>query len=288
MFEIITSYSFRIVFFGTLLLAIASSIVGTINIYNHQSMIGDAIGHSTYPGVILAFILFQSRNTLLLLGGAFVSGLCAYLLIQRSSKASKIKLDANLAIFLSGFFGLGLVLKSFLQGNADFKTSQAGLDHYIFGQAAYLTESDLITIALVTFLCIILFLVFYKEIEVQLFDLQFAQVIGLPTKLIDFIFLIMTLLVISAGIKMVGAILISSFLIIPTISAMQWSNKFRNVVILSCIISSFSAFVGSYISSLEVGYATGPVIILVGGLIAIVSLFFSPNGIISKKLRRKI
>ena len=106
MLDILTSYTFKVVFAGTLLLSISSALVGALNLYKGQSLIGDAIGHSTFPGITLAFILFQSRNPLILLLGACISGGIAYYIIQKIKKTSIIELDASLAIVLSGFFGL--------------------------------------------------------------------------------------------------------------------------------------------------------------------------------------
>lgn len=282
--EILKTYSFQIVALGTIILAIVSSFVGSINVYKGQSLIGDAMGHSTFSGIVLSFILFATRNPVYLLGGAMLSSALSYYLIQFGKKHSKIGLDANMAIFLSGFFGLGMVLKSYIQGNKAFSgVSQAGLENYIFGQAAYLLEDDVKLILIAAIICVSLILFFLKEYKVYLFDKEYARLIRVNTKLLDYLTLFMTILVIGVGIKAVGAILISSFLIIPTVSASQWTNKFSVLLVISSIFGGLSAFLGSYISTVFTGFSTGPSIILISGIIFLLSFIFGRNGI-----RRKV
>ncbi|MGY3776094.1 metal ABC transporter permease [Helcococcus sueciensis] len=282
--EILTSYSFRIIAMGTVLLAIVSTVVGSINVYKGQSLIGDAMGHSTFAGIVLAYMMFQTRNPIVLLIGAMLSAALAYLLIEYSNRNSKIGLDANLAIYLSGFFGIGMVLKSYIQGNPNFENaSQSGLQNYIFGQAAYLLELDVKLIAIATVICLSIVLLLFREFKIYLFDREFAQIAQLPIKLMDYLVLFMTILVIGVGIKAVGAILISSFLIVPCISANQWTNKFSMVMILGAIFSSISVLIGSYISMLYTGLSTGPSIIIVSGIICGLSFLLGKNGIFRRR-----
>lgn len=282
--EILTSYSFRIIAMGTVLLAIVSAVVGSINVYKGQSLIGDAMGHSTFAGIVLAYMMFQTRNPIVLLIGAMLSAALAYLLIEYSNRNSKIGLDANLAIYLSGFFGIGMVLKSYIQGNPNFENaSQSGLQNYIFGQAAYLLELDVKLIAIATVICLSIVLLLFREFKIYLFDREFAQIAQLPIKLMDYLVLFMTILVIGVGIKAVGAILISSFLIVPCISANQWTNKFSMVMILGAIFSSISVLIGAYISMLYTGLSTGPSIIIVSGIICGLSFLLGKNGIFRRR-----
>lgn len=269
--QILTSYAFLIVAAGTVILAVLTSMVGSINIYKGQSLIGDALGHASFLGIVLFFTLFNSKNPVVLLLGAIFSCFLSYFILEYSSKYSKIKLDANMAIVLSGFFGLGMALKSYIQGNGNFSSvSQAGLEAYIFGQAAYLLKEDVILIAIALVISLFLIAIFYKEIKTYLFDIEFAKMAGFNTNLIEFIILFMTILTIGVGIKSVGAILIAAFMVIPVMSAQMITHKFKYVLIISSIIGAISAFVGTYWSTLIVGISTGPAIIIVSGIIFII------------------
>jgi manganese/zinc/iron transport system permease protein len=151
--NILTNYSFLVVAAGTVILAIASGMVGTISVLKGQSLIGDAIGHSSFAGIVISFMLFQQRNPIILALGALFSGIIAFFSIQLIGKNSKIEMDSILALVLSSFFGLGMVLKSYIQGNPQYSNaSQAGLQNYIFGQAAYLMRNDVFHFVVITIL----------------------------------------------------------------------------------------------------------------------------------------
>ncbi len=282
--DILTSYSFIIVAIGTSLLGIASSMVGVLAVNKGQSLVGDAIGHSAFPGVIIVFMIFGSKNPGLLIIGAAITGAIAYFLIEVISSNTKVGSDAMLAIVLSGFFGAGLLLRSHISGNPSYSPQlQAGLSNYIFGQAAYIMKNELyyiVGISLITIACILLF---YKELKVFIFDEEYAYMIGLNLKLLKAILMILMIMIISAGLKLVGAILISSFLIIPTITASLWTDKFRINMLYSALLTLVSTLIGSYLSSVSKGLSTGATIILVMGSIFIISSIISPKGVVRRR-----
>lgn len=286
--SIFTTYTFLIIATGTCLLAIAAGAVGCITVLKGESLIGDAIGHASFPGVVLAFIIFLQRDPIILSLGALVCGILAYIVIQVVAKNSKLHFDAILAVVLSSFFGLGMVLKSYIQGNPMYvRVSQAGLQHYIFGQASYMLESEVKLIFFIALISISLIIIFFKEIKVFIFDETHSRLIGLNSKIIHFVILITTMSIIAIGLKVVGIILISSLLIVPAITAIQWSNKFSIVMIISGVMGGFSAVVGTYISTAYERMSTGPSIILVMTLISFVSLIIAPHGIVNQMRFKK-
>lgn len=287
--DVLTGYSFLIVGSGTFLLAAIAGAVGCITVLKGQSLIGDAIGHAAFPGIVLSFMLFMQREPILLTLGAVVSGTTAFMLIQVMKENSKLELDAILAVILSSFFGVGMVLKSHIQGNSAYKdAAQSGLSSYIFGQAAYIMKDDIKLILYIGIPTLILLVLFYKEIKLFLFDEIYARTIGIKTVLLYGIILVMTMGIIAAGLKLVGAILISSLLIIPAITALQWSEKFSKVLIIAGVTGGISALIGTYISTVYDGMSTGATIILVMGSFAVISLVIGPHGMISNiKMRRR-
>lgn len=286
--EILTSYSFLVVSIGTMILAATAGTVGTLTILKGQSLIGDAIGHASYPGVVAAFMIGLQMDPLILIIGAAVSGLFAFFFIQFISKNTKLKLDAILAAILSMFFGLGMVLKSYIQGHPDYShVPQGGLQNYIFGQAAFIRIIDVKLILLIAIPTILIFLLFYKEFKVFIFDELYAQSIGINTNIMYILLIIVILGIVVVGLKFVGAILISSFLIVPAISALQWSNRFPVVLSLAALTGVISAFFGTYLSSLYPGMSTGPSIILMMSGIAFFSMLFGPKGLIAVQFRKR-
>lgn len=287
-FEILSSYTFIVVCLGTMILATVAGMVGTITVLKGQSLIGDAIGHSSYPGIIVAFMISMSLDSVSLMIGAIISGTLAFIIIQFMDANSKLNLDAILATILSAFFGLGMVLKSFIQGHPIYgKVPQGGLSNYIFGQAAFIRTIDVQLILAVAIPSLLILFLFYKEFKIFVFDEVYAKSIGLNSILMYVLLVLITMSVIATGLKLVGAILISSFLIVPGITALQWSNRFSHVLIIAAIVGSFSAFVGTYISSVYAGMSTGPCIIVVMSGLAFISMFISPKGLLANWLRRR-
>lgn len=285
---LLSDYSFLIIALGTSALAIASSIIGSVSVLKGQSLIGDAIGHASFPGIVLAFMLTGERNPWGLFLGAVLSGALAFFWIQLLGRWSKIELETALAAVLSTFFGLGMVLKSYITGNPAFSaSSQAGLEKYIFGQASYMMQSDVIMIYMVSIPVLILFFLFYKELKLFVFDPEYAITIGINEKMLYGLVLIMTMGMIGVGLKLVGIILISSLLIIPTIIGLQWSDRYAVVLIVGVVAALFSAVVGTLISSTFRGMSTGPMIVVLLSLLAIASMLLSPRGAIRKMRWKK-
>lgn len=282
-----TSYGFLVVAFGTMILATASAMIGTISVLKGQSLIGDAISHSAWPGIVLAFMIFNTREPLILTLGALISGGFAFYLIQVLHRNSKVSLDTLMAIILSSMFGLGMVLKTYIDSGKFTNASQAGLNHYIFGQAAYLMIKDVYLIAIVSIISLLLLLIFYKEIKAYVFDSVHAHTIGIKPSFFYGILLVMTMALISVGMKVVGAILISSMLIAPGITGLMWSNRFGHTLIIAGVVGAISALIGTYMSTYLRGFSTGPTIILIMSVVCVVSLLLSPKGIIRTIIKRK-
>ncbi len=285
---IMSRQEFLVVALGTVVLAIASGMVGTFSVLKGQSLIGDAISHSALPGIILAFILFQTKDPLILSIGAFISGTVAFIIIQTSKSASKITLDSMLAITLSSLFGFGMVLMSGLRSFESTKNlNTAGLDNYIFGQAAFTMRRDVIIITTVSIISIALMLLFYKELTLFVFDEEYAKTSGFYPKYINTVLLIMTMILIGVGMKIVGAILISSMLIAPGVTGLLWSKKLNIVLMIAAFVGAFSAFFGSLISAVIKNVPTGASIVVIMTAMCMISLIIAPGGLISRSQSRR-
>ncbi|HFI0481129.1 TPA: metal ABC transporter permease [Streptococcus suis] len=263
MLDLLQDYSFWTVALGTLVLALAASQIGTISVLTRQSLIGDSLGHAAYPGIILSYMVFQSRHPLLLLIGAVASGYLSYGLVSWLCRGGRTSRVNALALVSAAFFGLGLVLKQYVQGNAAFQgAAQAGLENYVFGQAAFMQLDDVVLICLVALLALFLFGWQYQSLKLYLFDRQFAKLVGIPVEKIDRLTLFLMMSLIAVGLKVVGAILMSSFLIAPAVFGLLLGKSYGQTLALAAGIASFSALVGTYLSSVVTGLSTGPTIIL--------------------------
>ena len=284
--KLFSDYTFQIVALGSALLGGISGILGSFAVLKKQSLLGDGVSHAALPGVVLAFLLTGSKSTEVLLLGALITGLIATFLIVSIEKSTRIKFDSALALILSVFFGLGLVLLTYSQKIPN--ANQAGLDRFIYGQASALVKKDLMILLVCGVVLIGIVLLFWKEFKIFIFDEQFAKTIGFNTKFLNGLLTFLIVVTIILGLQTVGVILMSSMLIAPAVAARQWSNKLSVMVILASLFGAASGIVGTFISSLTTNLPTGPIIVVCITIIAIFSLLFAPQrGIISKIIQRR-
>lgn len=284
--NILTDYTFLTVATGAGLLGILSGIVGVYVVVRKQGLISDAISHSTLPGVCLAFLILGFKNLETLLLGAFFAGVFAAFLIFTVDLKSKIKFDSALAIILSTFFGLGIVILGVIQRRAN--TNQAGLDKFIFGQAATFLKRDIYFLIGVLILVLFMVILFWKELKLFSFDPVFAQTKGFSTNILTSIMISLLVVSIVMGIQSVGVILMSTMLIAPPVAARYWTDKFHIMMILSSIFGMISGVLGVFVSISFKNLSTGPVITIIASLIVFFSILFSPNkGLLFKNRRIK-
>ena len=283
--SIFSNYTFQIVALGAGMLGIISGVLGSFAVLRKQSLLGDGVSHSALPGVVLAFLLTASKNTEMLLLGALITGVLATLIILGIVKTTRVKFDAALALVLSVFFGVGTVLLTYSQKIPN--ANQAGLDRFIYGQAASLVLSDIWIIAICGIALLTVVIIFWKEFKLLSFDIEFAKTIGLPTGKLNILLSFLIVISIIIGLQTVGVILMSAMLIAPAVAARQWSNRLSTMVILSAIFGAVSGVLGTLISSSMTKLPTGPVIVLCVTIIAVFSVLFAPNrGIIHKIYQR--
>ncbi|MBF4984931.1 metal ABC transporter permease, partial [Nonlabens mediterrranea] len=240
--------------------------------------------HAALPGIAVAFLITGAKDSNVLLLGALVSGLIGVFWIRGITTKTHLKTDTALGLILSLFFGFGMLLLTYIQKQPN--ANQAGLDKYLFGQAATLVESDVLLMVTVTGISLLVMLLFWKEFKLLLFDKNYAMTLGFNTKFIDGLISFFIVLAIVIGLQTVGVVLMSAMLLAPAAAARQWTNRLSTMVILAAIFGAFSGVFGTAISASQNNLSTGPVIVLVAAVFVIVSFLFSPErGIIFKQIR---
>ncbi len=258
--------------------------LGSFAVLRKQSLLGDAISHAALPGIAIAFLITGAKNSNVLLLGALVSGLIGTFWIRGIIKKTHLKSDTALGLILSLFFGFGMLLLTFIQKQPN--ANQAGLDKYLFGQAATLVESDVWMMAIVTGACLFVLLLFWKEFKILLFDADYTKTLGFNTKFIDILITSFIVLAIVLGLQTVGVVLMSAMLLAPAAAARQWTNSLSVMVFLAAIFGAFSGVFGTAISASQNNLSTGPVIVIVAGVFVIFSFIFSPSrGLLFKQIR---
>lgn len=260
---------------GSLILGVTSGCLGSFAVLRRQSLLGDAIAHATLPGVCLAFLIFQSKNPLILLIGAGLAGWLGTLLIMLITEHTKIKKDAALGIILSVFFGFGLVLITIVQKLPTAK--KAGLDKFLFGNAATLLYHDVLTMFLLSLIILVIIFIFWKEFKLVVFDPDYGISIGLNVRFFDILLTTIIVVAIVIGLQTVGVVLMSSMLVAPAAAARQWTDELGKMIFFSAFIGALSGVSGAITSSLISNMPTGPTIVLYLSFFVITSLFFAPH-----------
>ncbi|MFI3244617.1 MAG: iron chelate uptake ABC transporter family permease subunit [Akkermansia sp.] len=282
--EVLGEYTFQTVALGSLLLGLISGLVGSFVVLRKQGLLGDAISHSTLPGIALVFLMTGHKDTELLLLGAGIAGLLAMLAILNITKYTRVKFDAALALVFSVFFGVGMVLMTAIQKLPN--ASQAGLDRFVLGQAATMMRSDLQIMLVCAIILLVLSLMFWKELKLFIFDVDFARSVGFSSKFLNTLLSLMIVMGIVVGLQTVGAILMCAMLICPAVAARQWTNRFGRMVALSAALAAIAGVTGTLISSLVSKMPTGPLIVVVMSCITFISMLIAPSrGVLAKMLQ---
>ena len=274
-YDLFFDYTLRTVALGSAILGVASGALGSFAVLRKQSLLGDAISHAALPGIVLAFLITRSREPLILITGALIAGWISTLVMINITRTTRIKDDSALGLVLSVFFGLGLMLLTFTQRLPD--ANQAGLDKFLFGQAATLIERDVITMGIISITALFALYLFWKEFKLLTFNYEYAASLGFPVRILDVA--LTTLLVISivVGLQTVGVVLMSAMVVAPAAAARQWTNRLSRMVLLGGAFGAFSGVSGTLISSSGANLPTGPLIVLCMTIIVIVSFLFAPN-----------
>ena len=273
--QLFFDYTVRTVAMGAAVLGIASGALGTFAMLRRQSLWGDAMSHAALPGVVIAFMLTGSKAPLVLILGAAVAGILGTLLMLVVIRYTRVKEDSALGIVLSVFFGFGLVLLTFLQRSST--ANQAGLNSFLFGQAATLLERDVVTMTVLGGLALLVLLLFWKEFKLLSFDRDFGASLGFPMTRLDILLTTLLVIAIVIGLQAVGVVLMSAMIVAPAAAARQWTNRLGLMVVISAAFGAIAGVSGALLSSLERGLSTGPVVVLAISIIVIVSLLFAGN-----------
>ncbi|MBP1996908.1 metal ABC transporter permease [Paenibacillus eucommiae] len=284
--------TFWIILTGALV-ASTCSIVGCFLVLRKMAMIGDAISHAVLPGIVIAFLISGSRDSLFMLLGAAVLGLVTVFLIQLFHQ-SGVQSDASIGVVFTALFAIGVILISMYTRNIDLD-----LDCVLYGEIAYVPWNTLQfagmdigpkavwAVGLALLLSVIIISVFYKQFKICSFDPAMAAAAGIPVIL--FHYLLMGLVSVStvASFESVGAILVVGMLVVPPATAYLLTEKLSRMILYSVLIGSLSSVVGYYIAHLLDASIAGSMISVAGAMFVIALLFSPTHGVIFRKFLQK-
>ncbi len=293
-FSLFSDPTARIVILGCGVLGACAGALGCFAILRRRALVSDAVAHAALPGVCVSYLIFGERNLPALILGAFVFGLLAAGSIALVQRYSRIKDDAATALAIGGFFGLGIVLSRIIQNSPT--GNRAGLDGFIFGKAASLVWSDVVSISILAICILGTLALFFKEFSAVCFDRGFCASLGWSVLLYELLLVVLVTACAVVALPATGAVLIVALLIIPGITARFWTDSLLRMVLLGGLIGFSSAVLGTIVSATvpppgsdgRGGWPTGPMITLVASALFFLSLFFSPRrGVVADWIRTR-
>jgi len=275
MFLDIFQYDFMIrAFLAGAIISFLAPILGIFLVVRKYSLIADTLSHVSLLGIILGFIL----GFYPLLSAIFISCLVAFLMEKMRIKKN-ISGDSILAIFLSGSLALALFLLSFSGG-----VNNAILG-FLFGSITTVLPQDLYFIFFVAVITLFIIIFNYNNFFVSSIDNELARVSGIKVDFFNILLVVLVSLVVSISIKVVGALLIGSMMVIPVIAALQLKQGFKKTIIFASFISFASVVIGLFVSY-YFNIVSGAAIVMTALLFLFLSIIFGEKLVLFLKGRK--
>ncbi len=236
MFEMFEYAFMQRAFLVGILLAVIIPLIGVIVVLKRLSMIGDALSHTSLAGVALGLLLGIDPII-----GAVVTCVIAAFSIETIRRKLPRYAEISISIIMSVGIGLASVLTGFIEDGSTFNT-------FLFGSIVAITDTEVILVIAVTAIVVVTFLLLYKELMFITFDEQGAILAGLPVKKINFVITLLTAITVSVAARSVGALIVSSLMVIPVACAMQLANSYKKTVLYSVLFAMAFTVIGLVLS----------------------------------------
>jgi manganese/iron transport system permease protein len=248
------------------LVGVACAVVGAFVVLKGMSFVGDAVSHSAFPGVVLAYLL----GLPIILGGA-VAAIGTALGIGALTRRSGLRADAVIGVLFAGMFALGVALFSSIPNYV------GDLFHFLFGDVLGISFADLISLAVLASLLLLIVWVLWKELLFATFDPLGAGAAGLPVRRLDDLLLILIAVTIVVSLQAVGIVLVVAMITTPAATAQLLVKRFGQMIALAALIGVSSSLVGLYVSyALDI--ASGASIVLTETFAFLVALLITSIG----------
>ncbi|MEU8761447.1 anchored repeat-type ABC transporter permease subunit [Streptomyces sp. NPDC048659] len=259
--------------------AIVGLVCGVVGVYvvlRGMAFIGDAVAHSAFPGVALAYA-FEGN---LLLGGA-AAGLATAVLIAFVSQNRRLKEDTVIGVFFAFAFGLGIVLVS----TRDSWTTD--LSSFLFGQVLAVDGGDILRVAVIGAVLVAVLLALRKELTAVTLDRETARAAGLPVLPLDLTLYVVVTATIVMSLEAVGNILVLALLITPAATARLLTERLWAMTLLASVFGCLGSLAGLYVSYAYDLAAGGSVVVVLTALFAAVWLCAPRHGLAARFRNRR-
>ncbi len=252
--------------YGTLAAVFAGALCGLLGVYivlRGMSYIGHGLSHAIFGGAVVSYVI--AINFYL---GAGLWGFMAAVLINQTSRRTKINTDAAIGVITTASFALGVALIS------RYRRFTRSFDAALFGNILGVAWTDVLVIIGVTIMVALIIFVTYKQLLFMTFNSEVAQVYGVNVRWLDTLFSLMLATVLIATMQVLGVTLIAAALVIPPICARLLTDSFHRMLLLSTLIGALTGFIGMNLSY-HLDLASGATIVLTQASIFVLILLIS-------------
>ena len=248
------------------LLGVFGGVLGVYVVLRHLAFISDALTHTVFPGIAVAFLLDASLYL-----GAFVAGALSAVLLTVLTRNRRVNDDAALAVLLTAFFSVGVVTVSRSE------SFTADLTALLFGRILAVSTTDIVQTAVTMVVVLVVLAVLHKELILRAFSPESARAMGYRTDALDLVLNLLITLFVVAAVKAVGTVLVIALVITPAAAAQLWGRSIRSMMVIAAAIGVLSGWVGlvvSYRASVDhdLRLASGATIVLVMTVVFVVAL----------------
>ncbi len=277
------------------LVATACGLIGNYLILRRMALVGDAISHSVLPGLAVAFLLVNSRNTTAMFVGALVAGLLTTMIIEVIHKKTRVKQDAAIGIAFSSLFALGVILISLFADKVDLdqecvlygEIAFVSLEPPVIFAGKALGPESVVRMAAVTVIVLLLIGLFYKELLVSSFDPGLAASLGINATVMHYALMSMLSVVVVSAFEAVGAVLVVAMLILPGATASLLSHRLPRMFALTVLHAALSSVLGVHLS-VWLDCSVAGAMVVMGTVLFTLAWVFSPaQGMLARVLHQR-
>ncbi|NRG19669.1 metal ABC transporter permease [Rhizobiales bacterium] len=303
--EIFLQFDFPSILLGSLA-ALCCGLLGNFLVLRRQSLMGDAISHVVLPGIVLGFLITGTLDSLPMMLGAGFAALVSVGLIELVRRLGKVEPGAAMGVVFTSMFAAGVLLLE--------QTGASGVhidvEHALYGnlESAIWLEAaawgdllrpeilatlpvSVLRLVVVNMAVIAFILAFYKELKLVSFDPLFADTLGISSKLVGTLLIVMVAVAAVAAFDAVGSILVIAMFICPAATARLLTDRLSTQLVLSGVVAFSSGIIGYVFAAFgpvwlghDMSVSAAGMIAVVAGLIQVVAMVFAPRyGVIARR-----
>ncbi|MFC2186197.1 metal ABC transporter permease [Peijinzhouia sedimentorum] len=272
----------------------SSGLLGSFLMLRRMSMVGDAISHAVLPGIVLAFLVSGSRDSVWMVLAAGLAGMLTTFLIEFFHHKGKLQTDASIGVTFTWLFAIGVILISVFAGQVDLdqecvlygEIAYVPIDLWITTSGTIMGPRVLYTTSISLLLVVTFIILFYKELKITTFDPEFSKINGIRSQLVHYLLMGFVSLTTVTAFEAVGAILVVAFMVSAPVTAYLLTDKLKRLLWLTVLIGVVNSVLGYFLAVAIDGSIAGAIATVAGLTFAVVFVVSPYTSVFEKRKKR--